>query len=130
QRSEDFYELKPLHGDDGAIFELRSRGNASSRDVWVYNGNKERLLDNIKRHIDFYEEEIGRLAPELNKISTARERNAFVAKEVKTYIKREKWTRGIQQYLGRPYTESFDQSIAVRALYRPFVRQYFYDSVL
>ena len=130
QRSEDFYELKPMHGDDGAVFSLRSRGNASSRDVWVYNGNQERLIDNVKRHIDFYEEELERLAPELNKISTARERNAFVAKNVRTSLKDGKWTRGIQHYLGRRYSEPFEESKVVRALYRPFVRQYFYDGNL
>lgn len=130
QRSEDFYELKPLHGDDGAIFELRSRGNASSRDVWVYNGNKERLLDNVKRHIDFYEEELGRLAPELNKISTARERNAFVAKEVKTDLKRGKWTDGVRQYLARQYREPFGFENVTFSVYRPFVKQFFYSGRL
>src|SRR5699024_7580037 len=117
---------KPLHGEDGAIFTLRSGGNKSNRDVWVYNGNKDRLVDNVKRHIAFYDEELARLAPQLDSIATARERNAFVASAVKTDLKRGKWTDGLRQYLSRQYWEPFDERFLSAGLYRPFVRQHIY----
>src|SRR5690606_21211527 len=63
QRSEDFYELKPL-GDEDGIFATYQNGVQTNRDVWVYDFNKEALAHRIEEMIAFYNSEVDRIAPE------------------------------------------------------------------
>src|SRR5690606_24049868 len=65
QRSDDFYEMKSLDGEEG-IFALRQRGVETSRDPWVYDFSKENLAQRMRRMINFYNEEVDRIAPALH----------------------------------------------------------------
>lgn len=130
QRSEDFYTLKALHGEDRAIFSLRSGGNKSNRDPWVYNGSRERLESNVARHISFYESELERLAPQISSFRTRPEQVDYVKKNMRQDKRSCNWADPLPTFVARQHYESFDSRRIVRAIYRPFVSCWFYNSNL
>ncbi len=64
QRSERFPSLRPLVQDeDGvksveSIFILESLGFYTGRDAWCYNASDNRLRDNIRRSVEYYNEKV------------------------------------------------------------------------
>lgn len=130
QRSDDFGALLALDDEPGALFAMRSCGVKTQRDPWAYNFSHDALSANIKRHIEFYDEEVARLAPALGKIARQKGREEYVEAHSRTALRRGKWTRGLQQHAGRQYREPFDPTRLVKVQYRPFTREWLYSSQL
>ena len=83
-----------------------SGGAKTSRDTWLYNFSRPLLSKNMQSTIDVYNENEGKEP---------------IVDETKI-----KWTRGLLQNLGRGRKSSFDETLIVHALYRPFCKQQFY----
>ncbi len=125
QRDDSFYQFLPL-GDkkekrSDAIFDLYSCGIKTNRDLWVYNFNKNRVKENMKRMIDFYNQELNRLKDkEINK------------KNIDNLINRDdrkiKWTRKIKKYFMKKENLSFDKICIRQSSYRPFMKSWLYFS--
>ncbi|MFW8564862.1 DEAD/DEAH box helicase [Orrella sp. 11846] len=129
QRSEDFYELKPLHGGEGEVFSLRQRGVETSRDPWVYDFNKTALTKRIEKMVAFYNAEVDRISPELSSPSLkSAQREDIAKKKASTDKTRIKWTRGLYKQLARQQHAVFDGANIVKSLYRPFSGSYLYYS--
>nr|WP_158306743.1 type ISP restriction/modification enzyme [Alicyclobacillus acidocaldarius] len=64
QRSDEFVSLMPLGGEQAEsehrIFNIRSRGVATSRDAWVYNFSHETVANNMQRMIAVYNSQVRR----------------------------------------------------------------------
>lgn len=128
QRSDHFQELKALTDEKGAIFSLRSSGVKTNRDIWVYNASKGSLAQQVRRHIDFFESETERLAPDLGLIVSQKEREEYVKKNVRHDETRGKWIRDLYQDAARQRYEPFREEWLVPALYRPYVKRWLYNS--
>lgn len=130
QRSEDFYELKPL-GDEDGIFATYQNGVQTNRDVWVYDFNKEALAHRIEEMIAFYNSEVDRIAPEALKGGLkASERLAIARKLADKDDRKIKWTSSLYQDLARGTRADFQPSRIIKSLYRPFsARWLYYDTI-
>lgn len=72
QRDGLFDTFIPLEDKDSKInpqtfFNISSRGVATSRDAWCYNSSSNKLKEDIKKSIEFYNSEVDRVAAELIK---------------------------------------------------------------
>jgi predicted helicase len=111
------------NGDD-SIFEIYSRGVATSRDNWVFNFNKSELRSNMTEMISFYNNEVERF------------KNAFGTKAkdkwpdpedfVNSDSKKIKWSRELFWDVAAFKKYSFEISSLVLSVYRPFTKQHLY----
>lgn len=126
QRSEDFYTLKAL-GGEGGIFATYQNGVQTNRDVWVYDFNKEKLAERIKRLVRFYNSEVDRafLVLEEEK-GTAAQKAQKAKKFVYSDDTKIKWTSSLLQTLVKGSKASFDKESLTISTYRPFVKQWLY----
>lgn len=104
-----------------AFFNTYAVGVASNRDPWVYNYSTNELEGNMKRFIDFYNEQQSAFikAKSLNNKLKIEE---FVSTD-ETKIK---WTRALRNYASNGTELSFDKSEIRTSLYRPFTKQKLY----
>jgi predicted helicase len=131
-RNPEFETFIPL-GDridnsDKSIFDLYSRGIATSRDAWCYNFSRQVLIDNMTRMIEFYNSEVQRFREYLqsNPISSATERQQKVETFVNTDPKKISWSRGLKNDLGRLVNHEFIDESVVIGMYRPYCKQVCY----
>ncbi len=96
-----------------SFFSTYSRGIATDRDPWAYNSSRSQLEKNIKRTIDFYNEqrellikgEIEEVAYDSTKFS---------------------WTRAVRKDASKNITYSINDGEYRQSLYRPFFKQGFF----
>ena len=118
----DFDSLIPIaHGDppSESIFALISNGVQTNRDAWVYNFDRERLADNIRRISDTYNQQV-RTWHETKK--KGGKIDDFVLSDEKEI----KWSSRLKERLAANVKVEFDSREIRAALYRPFTFQYLY----
>ena len=91
-----------------AIFELFSLGASTNRDDWVIDLNK----NNLDKKIRFF-------FSHLKKIKGRYENDNIV-----------KWSRNLKRRITQGVKENFDSQKIISLNYRPFIKQYIYDSTL
>ncbi|MDB5578834.1 MAG: damage-inducible protein [Bradyrhizobium sp.] len=108
-----------------AVFANFSRGVATARDAWCYNGSRNVVASNMRAMIDFYNAELDRFnAAHHNSDRQARE--AALDGFINTDPTKISWNRGLKSDLVKGKSFSFDNSCVTSSLYRPFTRQYLY----
>ena len=113
---------KSIH--ESAIFKNYSSGVQTNRDVWAYNFNIQRLSENIKSFINFYNEQVYKWTHEKKPEDTV---DFFVSYD-ETKIK---WSSRLKECLISNITAEFSETKIRKSIYRPFTQQYLYfDSVL
>ena len=127
-RSEEFSALVPLNDAPNAIFSMRSNGLKTQRDTWTYNFSRSALETNICRHIAFFESETERIQPLLTDCGSQKEREERAARLVQFDEKQGKWTIGLIQDVARYRTEPFEEGNILEAIYRPFCKEFLYNS--
>ena len=122
QRDSSFSEFISLGDkkdkDAVVIFEGYSRGIATSRDAWVYNASKSKLIQNVNKSINFYNAEVQRYILENSKLEASR----FVKFDSTSFT----WDRANKWDLEKGKKYQFDINSLYRALYRPFSKSYLY----
>ena len=113
-------EAKRARGEEtGVIFKTYSCGVGTSRDAWVYNFNRNALIENMSRMIDTYNGEVDRW----------RRRGNLKAK-VDDFVNNDdtkiKWTDRLKQDLKRGEAIDFSQEKVRTSLYRPFTKSNLY----
>lgn len=130
QRDDSFYDHltmgnKSKNFDEITIFSTYSRGLETGRDAWVYNASRENVLSNIKKTIDFYNSELDRFHN-----AHGDESKAEQSKLVSNFINKDEtlisWTRGLRADLVSQKKAKFSADKLVRAVYRPFHKNYAY----
>ena len=126
----DFDEFVPLgtkaakasfSADAKTIFKSYGGGVKSNRDEWVYDFQRDKLADDVRRFIDFYNGEIARWQASGKKTAI----DDFVN------YSDIKWSRDLKLDLKRGNKAVFDETKIRRAIYRPFCEKWlFFDSVL
>lgn len=112
QRSGAFERQLALSGEKAAIFALHTSGMKSNRDAWVLNYNKSRMIENVKRAIDFYNSQV--------------ESSARAGYEIDLDPTKFSWDRADRRRLERGIQYSFRQDAVREGMYRPFSRQQAY----
>ncbi len=122
QRDDRFAEFLSLGDKKDAsavtVFENYSRGIATSRDAWVYNAGQSILVNNVKRSIDFYNNEVSRYLSEgKNKVA-----EDFIRYDSTQFT----WDRANKWDLEKGKCYSFDSQSITQGLYRPFTKSWVY----
>ena len=118
QRNLKFLDFNPVgskNNNEKTIFKIYSGGIKTQRDSWCYNFSKEKLGNNIKLTIDFYNAEVDRYD---NKTDL----DAFVNNDP-TKIS---WSRGLKNRLKNKKKLEYNEDDIISALYRPFCKQWLY----
>lgn len=111
QRDEKYDTYQPI-GDKATkgkpntpgVFQLYSRGLATSRDAWVYNFSVRAVEDNVRRMIEFYNSQIGVEQPDMDSTKIA-------------------WNRSLLTFRAQGRALAFEQESMRNSLYRPFCKQ-------
>ena len=124
QRSEEFQRLYPLgskevkagQGGD-AVFELFSRGYATSRDAYLYNFSRDTCAENARLVTKDY----------LGAMRVAEEHPTYGVDEVaRHHSSNVRWDRELKNNLRRRKEVTFSAGRVQKTQYRPFVKQHCY----
>jgi predicted helicase len=122
QRSGDFSDFTPLgnkqKNDELALFSSYSMGVKSNRDDWVYSFSDKALQSRITNMIGFYNDEVARF------VSAGKPKDFKVSRDKKKI----KWTTDVLGDLEKGRKHRVDEGMFVKALYRPFTKQWLYSS--
>ena len=108
------------------IFKLYSSGVVSGRDAWVYNASKTKLLQNVWRMTEFYNQEIDRY-------SRFRKRFPDKAVNVRDFVKKDvkkfSWGGGNwQASFKKQIKETFSEQLTEISNVRPFTKSWHYSA--
>ena len=108
------------------IFKLYSSGVVSGRDAWVYNASRTKLLQNVQRMTEFYNQEIDRY-------SRYRQRFPNKAVNVKDFVKKDvkkfSWGGGNwQASFKKQIKETFSEDLTEISNVRPFTKSWHYTA--
>ncbi|MFI6514092.1 DEAD/DEAH box helicase [Spirillospora sp. NPDC050679] len=128
QRDPRFAAFRPLsdkNRPNQAIFCVASPGLQSNRDAWVYNSSKDKLRNNARQMIKFYNEELDRYSSYLASSSTNSGDKSFseFADRNPTLIS---WSSSLLSKGERGHRTSFTQEGLRKSIYRPFNAQHLY----
>lgn len=124
QRSESFQGLYPVGSkmvksgkSDDAIFELFSRGYATSRDAYLYNFSWDACAENARKALNSYMDAVNICIqhPDLG-----------IEEVVRKYSKNIRWDRELKNNMRRGNQANFEPNNVTEIQYRPFVKQYCY----
>ena len=121
----EFEVFSPLANPNKAqsIFELHSNGLKSNRDDWAYNMNREELTRNIKRTIEFFNNQVSRWLQSDKRTNI----DSFVSYD-ETSIS---WSRDLKLDVKRGRSLAFSEANIRTALYRPFTQSsVYFDRIL
>ncbi len=129
-RNESFGKWTPIGDKDDKtnsktwFLPVYSRGLATARDAWCYNYSEEKLETQLKRSINFYNEQ------RLNFVKERELKPKLTAKEFVTYdVTKLSWNRGILNYCERNKPIDFEENSKRISCYRPFCKQNGYFNV-
>ena len=109
---------------EGVIFKTFSSGVKTNRDAWAYNFSRDALAENMKRMIDFYNEQRFKWARLENKNENIDDFVVYDDKKIK-------WSRDLKLDLKRGHITEYSEHRIKASLYRPFVKLHlFFDRVL
>ncbi|MBI0002178.1 DEAD/DEAH box helicase [Bartonella sp. W8122] len=108
------------------IFKLYSSGVVSGRDAWVYNASRTKLLQNVKRMTEFYNQEIDRYSRYRKRFpNTIVNVRDFVKKDVKKFS----WGGGNwQASFKKQIKETFSENLTEMSNVRPFTKSWHYSA--
>ena len=101
------------------VFQNYSNGLKTSRDSWNYNFAKKQVSLNVKKSINFYNQELERF----QKSGVGEKVEDFVIKDAKLIS----WDRPERQGIERNRVKEFQQHSIVPSLYRPFTKTWLYS---
>ena len=126
QRSKSFGTFTPAHSDgESSIFQIRTRGLATTRDAWNYNASLPRLKANVERMIAFYNSQVEAFSQtHPNATGTATERATIARDFVDRDPTKFSWDRSDFQRMvrGEQYTPT--DALYMTAIYRPFYKRH------
>jgi predicted helicase len=126
QRNDDFeafFLLASKNRNETTIFDVFSMGVVTARDSWCYNFFKKKLTNNMKRMIDFYNEQ--REAYHKHK-KTYKENAELVGDFIDTEPTKISWTRSVKKELVKGTQLHFQLDNIVTSMYRPFCKSFVY----
>lgn len=124
QRNDKFNQYIPLIDKDNknnknTFFTISSSGIKSNRDAWVYNFSKNQLEVQMKKTIDFYNEQVEKIKKE--KID-----GINFEKLLDTDSTQISWSGDLKKKINKLEKNYFERNSIIDCMYRPFVKQNLY----
>jgi predicted helicase len=123
---ETFIQIGDKDGKENrAVFfvPFYSNGVKTQRDAWCYNSSEQKLENNVRQMLDFYNEQVEAFQEE-------RRRNPAV--KIKEFLNydpaRISWTRALEWDAEKGKEHHIEDGNIVQSIYRPFFRQHLYHS--
>lgn len=122
---EDFIPLGSKKAKAGSqaraetIFKIFSGGVKTNRDAWVYNFDEQALVENVKRTIEAFNQEVYRW-------SKSRQDRGDIDTFVMADNAKVSWSETLKNHLARGHSLTFEEANVRTAFYRPFVKQHLY----
>ena len=131
QRSEIFSTFYPLSPSDSGdrpdgTFAVQSLGLGTNRDAWVYNYSRQRLVENVKSTIDFYNSQVESFADYCAAKRIAKPSVADAEQFIDRDDKKISWSSSLIPKVARGKVITFDEDRIMPSIYRPFSRQAVY----
>ena len=104
---------------EDVIFKTYSNGVKTNRDAWVYNFDRNALIENISKMIENYNIEVARWVQRTD-------RDAKIDDYVGSNETKIKWSSTLKQKLQRGQTAAFTEAKIRQSLYRPFTKSNLY----
>jgi predicted helicase len=100
---------------------IYGRGLATSRDPWCYNSSKTKLIENIQRTINFFNDQV-------DEFEVLKRKNPDIKPDqfINTDSTKISWDRAQKNDLQKNKHYSFNESSVYLSLYRPFFKQWCY----
>jgi predicted helicase len=127
KRNDAFGEFTPIQPQkkfnlkSDSFFVVNSMGVGSSRDAWVYNSSKPKVLENMLNMVSFYNEQVDGFQRELGK---------NLQLDVKKYIsndpKKISWSSSLVPKVQKGEKAIFELNKVYEVIYRPFFKQRLY----
>jgi len=126
QRDPAFDKFIPLgtkeHGiGTKVVFKTYSPGLQSARDAWAYNFSNENVAANMSRTISLYNEQVKEY-----KNLYKRNKDISIEEFIDNDPKKISWSSSLKNFLERSLSIEYRQDAMVRAMYRPFCKQWLY----
>lgn len=121
---ESFIPLAPEKKFDTAsksVFTTYAIGLASNRDAWVYNFSKTELERNMRRMVEFYNEQ-----QRDYRVALLANNNLSVEDFIDTDATKVSWTRALRNDIKNGITHNYSENEYRGGLYRPFCKQNLY----
>jgi predicted helicase len=122
QRHDDFESFMSLGDKKDAstktIFDVYSAGVQTNRDTWCYNFFCDAVAFNMKRTIDFYNEQV----EQYQSLSIKPSIENFVDNDTKKI----KWTGELKDNVAKLEKLNFTEKSIVKSIYRPYCKQWLY----
>ena len=133
QRNAAFGEFNPLtasdatgaQGEPAPIFVRRTLGLVSSRDAWCYNSSQRELRGNIRRSVDYYNDQVSAFQ-KTNPSGTPTERTAQAKAFIQNAPRQFHWDAKNYRDLANGAFYSVDDNGFRVGAYRPFFKQRLY----
>jgi predicted helicase len=131
-----YQDFIPLYAEDGTgIFIEKYPAVSTNRTEWVYDFEKEKLVEKITKMTNFFNEEVDRLA-EFYKSTEYHAENFNIDHFVRYEEKEIKWSRDLKKEVIRSASAKegaitknkpfFDAAKIQISLFRPFIRKFLY----
>lgn len=124
-RFSSFLLMGDKKGNEKKLFDTFSLGVTTNRDAWCFNFNSATVLNNIKRTVGFYNQELKRFN-ELCHSTVTKERSSYVNEIISNDPGKISWTRALKQDIAKNKKLAFDDEAMVESLYRPFTKEHLY----
>lgn len=112
QRDPNYQKYTALASKDGEhIFNSNAMGLKTNRDIWVTGFNREKVLENSKRLIDNYNDEVAKYGGQ------GKDPIYFDDKKIK-------WSTGLKKQFRLGHKIVFNSKKLTQVLYRPFTKKY------
>ena len=118
QRDEKYSEFIPMDPEENGIFQMKSLGVSTNRDVWVYGFSKEKVDENTTRMVENFNKELDRLKYDTNKD----EKNSQLNSDP-TFVS---WSRGLKQVFSKGQEIILNPEELKLHMYRPFTKKWLY----
>jgi predicted helicase len=116
----------PLFNKEGdCIFSSKTPGIKTDRDEWAYHASKEKLIEQIKSTIDFYNSEVERLQNHILQ-NHIKKSDINIDNFVNYYTDKIKWSRDLKKKVLSGKKTTFTENKIVLGLFRPFTTKYLY----
>ena len=127
QRDPAFDKFIPMgdkNGENGRapVWSIYSLGVCTNRDAWTYNFSKKKLAANMRRMIDFYNQQVA----DYKKNQISKVKRIAVEDFVDNDPKKISWSANLKTDIAKSKQHDFDPNSIVQGMYRPFCKQWVY----
>lgn len=123
KRDARFHRLLPLGNEPDGLFTVTTNGVKTNRDAWMYNSSTQCLAGNVRRFVDFVNEQMEAFRDSTTGSSSTAERTEAARAFVNRDEHKVSWCNEDFRRVATGRRYSFTNSMIITSAYRPFFPQ-------